>query len=376
MKKIVISLFLVSLVVGCSEQKQPEATGPDTTAGKAIAEAKCAGCHGLDGKGVTEDIPHLAAQVSEYLIASLNAYKEGKRTHAALKDMARGMSQSDMENVVAYYAGLPPIKATTTAAVEPSPYEKGEAAASACSSCHGEDGNSTTAGIPNLAGQQPVYFISAVQAYLQGKRKIATQEKEVMVSALNQVDIEAMALYYASQVPAQRQAPAVGDPQKGEPLSANCGSCHGEHGVSSDLKVPSLAAQDAEYLVNAVKAYQGDSRKQDDMHQFLATVSNDDIKNIAAFYSVQPSKAAQEEPVSIKDLAAQCDRCHTPGPGGETTKVAFPKIDGQHKAYLIKALKEYRDDKRESSTMHKMSLPYSDAIIESLAALYAGRQAQ
>ena len=40
------------------------------------------------------------------------------------------------------------------------------------------------------------------------------------------------------------------------------------------------------------------------------------------------------------------------------------------------ALRAYRDDKRESTTMHKMSLPYSNAIIESLASWYAGQPAQ
>ena len=40
------------------------------------------------------------------------------------------------------------------------------------------------------------------------------------------------------------------------------------------------------------------------------------------------------------------------------------------------AERDYRDDRRESSTMHRMSLPYSDSIIESLAAYYAGQPAQ
>ena len=56
--------------------------------------------------------------------------------------------------------------------------------------------------------------------------------------------------------------------------------------------------------------------------------------------------------------------------------MAIPKISGQDRDYLIMALRAYRDDRRESSTMHKMSLPYSDAIIESLASLYASQPAK
>jgi cytochrome c553 len=50
-----------------------------------------------------------------------------------------------------------------------------------------------------------------------------------------------------------------------------------------------------------------------------------------------------------------------------------PKIRGQDQDYLVMALRAYRDDRRESSAMHKMSLPYGDALIESLASYYAGQ---
>ena len=329
----------------------------------------------MDGKGANENIPSLAAQYADYLVASLNAYKDGKRTHAALKDMAGDMSEEDIQNVADYYADLPPVKIGATQAAAMSPYEKGKETASACAGCHGEDGNSTTAGIPNLAGQQPVYFISAVNDYLNGKRQIAAHEKEAMLNALNRVDIESMALYYASQTPVKHDPPANGDAALGEPLSANCGGCHGSHGVSKDNAIPSLAAQDPEYIVKATKAYRERAREQEDMHKALKDINDADLQHIAAYYAIQQGKAAQEEPVSVEDLAQQCDRCHTPSDQATST-VVFPKIDGQSRAYLAKALREYRDGKRESSTMHNMSLPYSDAIIESLAGLYANRPAK
>jgi len=380
LKALLAIMALTIVMVACGEKKDTEQTSPavageELSAGKAIAQKDCAGCHGLDGKGANENIPNLAAQYTDYLVASLNAYREGKRTHAALKDMAAGMTDEDVQNVASYYASLPPVKSEQAEAAMVSPYEKGKETASACASCHGEDGNSTTAGIPNLAGQQPVYFISAVNDYLSGKRSIASAEKEAMVSALNRVDIESMALYFASQTPVKRDAPSSGDPAAGEPLSANCGGCHGSHGVSKDAAVPSLASQDPQYIVKATKAYRDRVRQQEDMHKVLTDISDTDLQNIAAFYAVQESKPAQEDPISIQALAEQCDRCHTPSEEA-VSKVVFPKIDGQSRAYLMKALREYRDGKRESSTMHKMSLPYSDAIIESLAEVYASRPAR
>ncbi len=103
------------------------------------------------------------------------------------------MSLADIRNVAAYFSGLAPLKLESTTE-DLSIHEKGKAAAKTCAGCHGEDGNSTTAGIPSLAGQQPVYIISAVKSYLDGKRKMSSKEKEAMVKVLNQVDIEAMAV--------------------------------------------------------------------------------------------------------------------------------------------------------------------------------------
>ena len=373
MRKIVLGVVLPVLMLGCAEQQDSSAvTTSNPNAGKVIAKANCTGCHGMDGKGITGDIPNLAAQVESYLSASLHAYKEGKRTHAALRDLTKKMSDADIRNIAAYYAGLPPLKNAVMAGTQDI-HEKGKAAATACAACHGVDGNSVTQGIPSLAGQQPEYFISAVRSYLDGKRKIASKEKEVMVSPLNQVDLEAMALYFASQKQSLRKVPSVGNVAAGEPLSAECGACHGANGVSSDNKIPNLAGQDAQYLVDAIKAYQDDSRQQEDMHKTLAKSSLSDIQHVAAYYSVQKSRPAEEKTFSVKELAEKCERCHAPGM--DNPMMIFPKIRGQNKDYLIKALKLYRDSQRGSSPMHNMSLPYSEAVIESIATWYANQPA-
>lgn len=372
MRSLIASICVAVLLFGCADKKQSAQQPGNPNAGKKIAEKNCVGCHGLDGKGANDDIPNLAAQVEKYLVAAINAYKEGKRHHAALKDMANKLSDADARNIAAYYAGLPPVTSEQKPIQDIA--EKGKAAAAVCAGCHGENGNSTTSGIPNLAGQQPVYFISAIKDYLDGKREMSSKEKQGMLAALNQVDIEAMALYFASQTPARREKPSFGDIAAGEPLSANCGKCHGASGISSDSKVPTLASQDPQYLVSAIKAYQQRGRKQEDMHDFLANISAKGIENIAAYYSVQAAEPAEAKTMSMEELAETCDRCHAPGM--ENPMMIFPKIRGQNKGYLVKALRAYRDNTRGSSPMHKMSLPYSEAVIESIAAWYASQPAQ
>jgi cytochrome c553 len=53
--------------------------------------------------------------------------------------------------------------------------------------------------------------------------------------------------------------------------------------------------------------------------------------------------------------------------------MAVPIINGQDEDYLIMALRAYRDDRRRSSVMHVMSVPYSDTVIESIASFYASQ---
>ena len=56
--------------------------------------------------------------------------------------------------------------------------------------------------------------------------------------------------------------------------------------------------------------------------------------------------------------------------------MAAPKMRGQDRDYLIRAMRAYRDGKRESSTMHNMSSVYSNAIIESVSSYYANQPAK
>ena len=151
MKNYFLAIALSAVLIGCADKKEPaaKAVTPDLGAGKAIAERSCKTCHGLDGKGVAPAIPHLAAQRERYLLASLMEYKEGKRTHAALRDMTANMSEADMRNIAGYYASQPPIvNATATDVKHSSPYDQGQKLSTACAKCHGEDGNSKTSGTP------------------------------------------------------------------------------------------------------------------------------------------------------------------------------------------------------------------------------------
>ena len=387
MKHLLLGVVLSAALAGCTEQRESAPKGPSTgkaapaattpadkapagddAAGKVVAERECKACHGLDGRGVAPGIPHLAAQRERYLLLALSEYQEVRRTHAALRELAKRLTHAERRNVVAYYASQPPTAITAaTGAQQASLLEKGRTMAAACAKCHGDDGNSKTPGTPTLAGQQPHYLVTAIEEYHRGDRKTASM-KSILRDA-SKLELESLALYYASQTPAQRAAPSAGDVASGEPRTAMCGGCHGPRGVSRDAATPSLAGQDPQYLVKSIKAYRT-SRRHWGMQQYVSGLSDNDIQNIAAFYSVQKSEPADSVPSSARELSAKCDRCHD---AEDNPKMVVPILRGQDKNYLVMALRAYRDDKRESTTMHKMSIIYSNAIIDDIATYYASQ---
>ena len=377
MKNLILGIALSVALLGCTEKKASVA-GATTekpsaamiNAGKVVAERDCVGCHGLDGKGKAPGIPNLAAQRGPYLLASIKEYKDQKRIHAALRDMMASLNAADMNDVVAYYSSLPPIPVATAQDVrQSSPYQEGKALARACAKCHGEDGNSRTPGTPSLAGQQPHYLVAAIREYHQGDRNAAPMKS--MLRGTNDYELEKLALYFSSQTPAPRSTPSFGNAAAGEPETAMCGGCHGMRGVSNDAATPSLAGQDAKYLVAAIKSYRKDRRNWG-MQRYVSALSDEDIDNIAAFYAVQTPKAADVMPASTKELAEKCNRCHDVD---NNPAMAAPKMNGQDRDYLIMALRAYRDGRRQSSMMHSMSFNYSNAIIESIASWYASQPA-
>lgn len=366
MKNILYGIIALSLLAACAKEPDPSELVADLAAGKAIAEADCAECHGLDGRGVTAEIPHLTAQSAEYLIDSMHAYRDGGRLHAALQDRVTRMSEADIVNIAGFYASQSPLETVSSNQTNEAHYIEGAAVAVVCEDCHGEKGISTEEGVPSLAGQQPIYLIVSTQAYKTGGR--GHKDKEVMLAELEQVDIEKMAMYFAAQSAPKREPPPFGDPVAGEVEAESCATCHGARGISHDAMIPSLAGQEPVYLVNAIRAYQDHERNCEAQSP---AKTDEQIENLAAYYAIQRVAASVEGQLSGKEMAAKCDRCHAPT--DRERKVQIPSLRGQSHDYLVKAMKEYRGDDRDNSMMHKMSARYNDEMIEALATYYASQ---
>ena len=99
MKNILYGIVALALLAACGKESEPAAPVVDIAAGRAIAEAECSGCHGMDGRGDTSKIPNLAAQPVQYLVNAMHAYRDDQRHHAALQDLISNMSEADIVNI-------------------------------------------------------------------------------------------------------------------------------------------------------------------------------------------------------------------------------------------------------------------------------------
>jgi cytochrome c553 len=177
------------------------------------------------------------------------------------------------------------------------------------------------------------------------------------------------------------------DPAKGQALATRvCAACHGGDGNSPLAANPNLAGQHAEYLTKQLRDFKAAKRASPIMAPIAATLSDQDMHDVAAYYAVQRpagltasdltrARAGQRlfrGGIADKGVAA-CAGCHSPNGAG--IPVQYPRIAGQHAEYTAAQLKAFRGEGRsndENSVMRTIAGRLSDKEIEALADYLAG----
>ncbi len=260
-----------------------------------------------------------------------------------------------------------------------------ELADTTCSKCHGADGVSSTKGVPNLAGQRPVYLYRELRAFKLGNRPEGDEVHNMRLMKFFSDDALAkVAAYYGSldpPPPPEGAPPKYVDPvAEGKAASAPCAKCHGDNGVSHKEGVPSLIGLNPKYLVETMKAYKEGDRpvgeKNEDMKKALDALSDLDLQHIALYYALQSEglvKAQTPNPGGApiaKEVLAVCIKCH--GETGISTGAATPSLAGQDSTYMLNALRAYKDGTRDDDTMSPKAKKLDDVEMKNLAAYYAG----
>ena len=155
---------------------------------------------------------------------------------------------------------------------------------------------------------------------------------------------------------------------------AVCAGCHGENGISQTENIPSLAGQTDQYLQWQLVFFRAGSRKNEQMQPIAEDLSNEDVRNLGAYFSaLTPPKAANDDNPDLSKKGAQaaagrrCASCHTDTYAGSK---AAARIAGQREEYLVKALHDYKSSKRVGggqAVMADVAYPLSDEEIEALA---------
>jgi cytochrome c553 len=156
-------------------------------------------------------------------------------------------------------------------------------------------------------------------------------------------------------------AHAAGDPVQGEKKFYTCYGCHGVANYRNaypDYSVPKLRHQNAAYLIAALQEYREGTRPHPTMHAQAASLSDQDIEDIAAYLQgdVVAKPAAAVAGKMPKQLAP-CVACHgETGLGVDAPLVPKPPVlAGQHVDYLERALDTYRNGRRKNVVMDSMA---------------------
>jgi len=192
--------------------------------------------------------------------------------------------------------------------------------------------------------------------------------------------------------PVLAQTPPKADPSKAQNIVKEvCANCHNSDGNSTQPANPRLAGQHAEYTLKQLTNFKPQEarpaeRSNPIMAGMVATLSPDDMRNLAAYFEIQkPKPRAARDPQLVKlgqaiyrgGIAARgvaaCTACH--GPSGSGMPALFPRLAGQYTEYTTLQLKAFRSGERSNDPnrmMRALAEKLSDREIAALAEYIAG----
>jgi cytochrome c553 len=190
----------------------------------------------------------------------------------------------------------------------------------------------------------------------------------------------------ATPLAASESKPAAkADLVKGEAIATQvCSACHTSDGSRGIVTNPILQGQHPEYLAKQLSEFKSGKRDNAVMKGMASALSDDDMKNVAAFFA---SKQAKPGAARSKDLVAlgekiyrggiadrqvpACAGCHSPNGAGIPAQ--YPRLAGQHSDYTEQQLKNFRDGVRKNNpVMIGVTAKMNDREIKAVADYIAG----
>lgn len=151
-----------------------------------------------------------------------------------------------------------------------------------------------------------------------------------------------------------------GSAEAGQARSVTCAACHGPDGNSANPAWPSIAGQNALYILKQLEAYKSGSRADPLMTSQAMPLSEQEMRDLAVYYAGQaaaPKAVAAPETINkgealyrggnAENRVAACLACHGPTGRGNPA-AAYPMLKGQHATYTATQLRNYANGQRKS----------------------------
>ncbi|WP_157263495.1 c-type cytochrome [Azohydromonas aeria] len=209
--------------------------------------------------------------------------------------------------------------------------------------------------------------------------------KSIIARTLQTAFAPALALALAAPAfAAQPAAPAKPDLAKGQATAQVCAACHTADGTRGIPANPILQGQHPEYLVKQLQEFKAGKRQNPIMQGMAAALSEEDMRNVAAFYaSKQPEPGAATDKdlvllgekiyrggIAERNVPA-CAGCHAPSGAGIPAQ--YPRLSGQHAEYTVAQLNAFRAGTRANSTqMTGVAAKMNDREIKAVSDYIAG----
>jgi cytochrome c553 len=180
---------------------------------------------------------------------------------------------------------------------------------------------------------------------------------------------------------------ALGDPAKARAIvDSVCAACHGTDGNSPLPANPNLAGQHSRYLYKQLADYKAGRRKNAIMGGMVANLSEGDMRNLAAYFSVQKPKPGGGKDAALAATGQKlyrggdsttgvpaCAACHSPDGAGIPAQ--YPRLAGQHDDYTTTQLQSFRTGERSndaSAMMRTIAARLSDKEMAAVAEYISG----
>lgn len=182
-------------------------------------------------------------------------------------------------------------------------------------------------------------------------------------------------------------AQAAGNAEAGQGKVIVCGACHSPDGNSAVPSFPKLAGQGERYLLKQLYDIKTGARPIVEMTGLLDNMSDQDLKDISAYYASQKMTVGAADPKlaargaelfrggKLEEGMPACLGCHGPN-GAGLAAAGYPKLGGQHAAYIAKQLTDFREGNRtndgDSMIMRSIAAKLSNKDMEAVASYIQG----